>query len=521
MPFSLILFFLSIGVIFFSDVFIVYNTPLLSFFLVLLMPIFLFLSAKTEKKKIYLPVKETFFYLLFIIFSVISTFFAIDKEIAFQSLLIYIAGYLFFIFSFNYQDEIKKKIKPLLIIISIFSILIFILDYLLKLSLFKEGASIFYTGYQHNQLGNLLALGFIVTFPDVLSLFFFIGVLFSYSRTAYFVLSLIIIIQTLKNKIEKKSLVIGTFLILIIGLFYFLTSKNILFTKNKKTLGYRNIYFSYALSSIRELPLFGVGPGNFYYAASKRQVNYGENTATAHNIVLNVLAENGVLAGTFFILFILLIVYRRKKNTNFLLFLALSLIFMFDFSYHYNIFLVLWFIFGGLVLDLKKKREINIIPYSLTIFICVQIILFGHILLNRGLWKQSLLVYPLQKKAYETAIEENIKQKDRSQALNYLKKYDQLFGQSFTVVFEEIKYYQDLDKKKEIVEAYKKLLFLNPFITDTIQINMLNSYIDFYGEKKGRQEIGKILLDIKRIYNIINPKNIIFKKWMIFTNVIN
>ena len=232
MPFSLLLFFLSIWALFISDIFVIYNIPQLSFFLILSVPFFLFLLTKIEKKKIYIPVKETILYLLFIIFSTVSTFLAIDKERAIQFLLIYIAGYLLFIFSFTFQDEIKKKLKPLLISILIFSILIFVLNFLLKLNFLKEPASIFYTGYDHNQLGNLLALGFIVTFPNILSLLLFTGVIFSYSRIAYVTLSLVIIIQTLKNKVEKKSLIIGTFLILIIGLFYFLTSKNIFFTKN-------------------------------------------------------------------------------------------------------------------------------------------------------------------------------------------------------------------------------------------------------------------------------------------------
>lgn len=506
MPFSLLIFFISITGILLVDVFGNYDVSQLSFFLTLLTPFFLFLSTKIEKKKIYIPLYETILYLLFIIFSIISAFFAIDKEIAFKGLLLYGAGYLFFVFCFNYQESFNKYFKWFLIIISLFFFLIFLVDKVFHLNLFTGEASVFYTGYQHNQLGNLLALSFIVTFPNILSFFFFIGVLFSCSRTTYFALFLMIIIQTLRNKIEKKSLIIGIFLILIIGLFYFLVSKNILFTKYKNTFGNRDIYFSYALSSIRELPLFGVGPRNFYYAASKRMINYGKYTTTAHNIILDILTENGVLAGTFFMLFILLIIYKRKKNTNFLLFLALSLMFMSDFIFRFNIFLILWFVFGGLTLDSKKKIKLDIIIPSLAIFIGFHVILFGQILLNQDLWRQSLLVYPLQKKAYETAIEENIRQKDKQQAYYFLQKYDKLFSQCYNVILKEIDYYQAFGEKNKVAILYQQAILSRPLGDIKTLKNMRDFYIELYGNEKANKKMEEILRQVKDLY-LKNDRN--------------
>ncbi len=499
MPLSLLFFFVSITGIFLNDIFATYNIGRLSFFLTLILSFFLFLSAKVEKKKIYIPIKETIFYLLFIIFSVISTFLAIEKEVAFESLLLYGAGYLFFLFSFNYQEEIKKAIKPFLVSLSMLAILAFSINGLFKLSFFKESSSLFYA-YDHNQIGNFLVLGLVSVFPSLLFLLFFVFILFSYSRTAYLSLILIFILQLLKNKLNKKAALIGGLIILVSLIFTVLTTCNLYLTRKKQLVGGRNIYFSYALSSIKEKPWFGVGPGNFYYAASKRQVNYGEGTTTAHNIIFNVLAENGVLAGIFFILFILLIIYRRKKDINFLLFLALSLMFMFDFSYRYNIFLVLWFILGGLVLDSKEKAEINMVIPALIVFIGAQVIIFGQILLNQGLWRQSLIIYPLQKKAYETAIEESIKLKNKQQAYYFLQKYDQLFGRSFQTIFKEIDYYQVLEDKNKIAALYEQAILLRPFVDVRMMKQMRDFYIELYGSSKANEQMAVILRQIKDSY---------------------
>lgn len=505
MPLSLVFFFISLTGIFISNVFVITETVKLNLFLTVLSPFFLFFLAKSEKKKFQIPVKETIFYLLFIIFSVISVFFAIDREIAFESLLIYISCYFYFIFAFNNQEILNKYLKWFLVTISIFSCLIFLADKVFHLNLFQEGASLFYN-YDHNQLGNLLVLGLISVFPSPLFIPLFIFMLFSYSRTAYISVVLMAILVMLKNKIEKKTVIFWSIIILISIIFLVLTTKNLYLTKNKQLFGGRNIYFSYALSSIKEKPWFGVGPNNFYHLTLKRQVNFSEATTTAHNIIVDILTENGALAGIFFTLFILLIINRHKNNNKFLLlFLATLLIFMFDFSYRYNIFLVLFFVFGGLVVNSNEKIEIDMIFPSLVIFIAVQAIIFGQILLGQGSWKQSLLIYPIQKAAYEMAIEENIRQGNTLQSFNYLQKYDQLFGQSSQGMFNIIKYYKALNMRYEVIRSYKKILLANPLLLEIKEGEIINFFIEYYGETKGKEAFTNILNNI--IQNISFIKN--------------
>ena len=497
MTLSLLFFFISLTGIFLSEVFTDYNRLELSTFLVLLTPLFLFLLAKIEKRKIEIPIYETIAYVIFLIFSVVSTAYAIDKEIAIKSLLIYASGYFFFIFSFNYSKELNKYFKYFLILISIFSCLVFLANNIFHLDLFKKGISLFYN-YGHYQIGNLLVLGLLSAFPNPFSLIFFVFILFSYSRTAHISLIVVFIILLFKDKLDKKTALLGA-LIIFASLIFIVLKTNYLQQTGGQWGSGRNIYFSYAISSIKENPLFGTGPGNFIYSVFKRQVNLGEYTDQADNIFLHVLSENGILAGAFFILFILLILYQHKKNINFLIFLALTLMFMSDLSYLFNFFLISWFILGGLTLDSKKKKEVNIIFPVLIVFIGAQLILLSQILLQQGLWRQAIFINPFQKKTYEMAIKENIRQKNKQKARYFLQKYDRVFGRSIAI-FSEIKYYHVLGDKDKASKLFEEALWFRTFTRNNLIWSAWNYYGDYYGRSKADEKMSSILKQIKNSY---------------------
>jgi O-antigen ligase len=497
MVLSLVFFFISITSIFLSEVFVDYNRLELSSFIVILTPFFLFLLSKIEKKKIDIPLKETVIYLIFLVFSVFSTFFAIDKEIAIKSLLVYISGYFFFIFSFNHSESLGNYFKKFLIVISIFSCSIFVLNNVFHLSLFKEHISLFYN-YGHYQIGNLLVLGLLSIFPKPLSLLFFIFIIFSYSRSANIALMTILAFRLFKNKFNKKILLMGG-IILVISLIFIIFKSNYLYQTSNQFVSGRNVYFSYALSSIKEHPLFGIGPGNFVYAVLKNQVNSGEFTYQADNVILQVLSENGILAGIFFIVFILLLLYKHKKGTNFFLFLSLTLMFMSDLSYIFNSFLLLWFILAGLILDSKKKIEINIFFPVIIIFIFTQIILFGQIALKQGLWRQSLFIFPLQKNAYKTAIVENIIHKNKQQANYFLQKYHYFFGESVAILY-EIDYYNALGEKSKMITLYERSLLFRTYLNLNIR-RAWYFYRDIYGNSRGNEKMAEILKKVKKTYS--------------------
>lgn len=529
MSFPLIFFYLSIGTIFSLDIFSSYNISELSFFFALTLSLFLFLSIQIGKKKIYIPVKETIFYLIFIIFSIISTSLAIDKEVAVQSLLIYVAGYFFFIFAFNYQENLNKYFKWFLIIISIFSSLIFLINKIHPLNLFNDGSSLFYNGYYHNEVGNVIILGILVCLYLVLFkkknifiallLFFLPFFIFSYSRSAYLA---IIIVGTIFFFIKKNwSLVV--FLVLITSLF-FVTTKEIrnyfpssvdnwlvnklLIPEQKSLTGKRFQHFYYALKSIKDKPLFGVGPGNLYLATVKYQFNREEMTMSAHNILLDIIAENGTLAGVSFLIFLAFIFKRMKKNLYFYLFLSLTLIFLFDFSYRYTSMLLIWIILAGITLNSNKDDiEINnmtILLPVIIVFIFGQIILIGKFLNNIGLSDLSLKLYPLNSDAYMKIIETNIKSGNTKNALNYLIIYDLNFKDGHVADYNKGKFYEELNDKKNSIYFYKKTLYDTPILASTILNKIVVLYVSLYGERLGRREVEKFINQFRK--EVIIPK---------------
>ena len=530
MPFSLVLFFLSIGAIFFSDVFNTYKTSQLSFLLVLLTPALLFLSAKMEKKKIYVPVKETAFYLLFIIFSTISTFLAINKDTAVQLLLTYYSGYLFFIFAFNYQENLNKYFKWFLIIISVFSSLIFLINKIYPLRLFKDGASLFYNGYYHNEVGNVIILGILICFYlflfkkknvfIALLLFFLPFFIFSYSRSAYLA---IIVVGTILLFIKKNWLLVAL-IILITGLFFVTTKevnrffpttvrkfveKKLLVSKEKSFTGKRQQHFYYALLAAKEKPFFGIGPNNLYSLTGKYQFNWEEQTNTAHNFILDIIAENGTLAGISFLMFLALLFIKMKKNLYYYLFFSLTLIFLFDFSYRYPSVFLFWIILAAISLphdkDNLKINNAAILLSIITLFIFSQIILISKGLYNLGLVDLSLKIYPLNKETYRKVIEANIRQGEKTEALKNITKFNSVFNKGSNVNLNIGKYYEDLNEKKQAIYFYEKAVYDRPLLTSTILSKIVFLNVSLYGEDVGRVETEKFINQFKKDVKI--PKN--------------
>jgi hypothetical protein len=448
--------------------------------------VILFFVYKNRLKQIRIP-KSGLFYLAFIILSIISSSRAIDSEIGFNNIFVYISGLLIIIFSFNLKEQLKKNLFKFIIISSVIFLLTYLINISFKLHLFNNSASLLYQ-YDHIQLGNLLVLPFIILFPNFLSWIFFVFVLFSYSRTAY--LALIIGIFTSINNNFLKILIV-----LITLTFLFVTTKNIFFTKNKKPFGFRNIYFNYAISSIRENPLFGVGPGNFYYAASKRLTNYNQNTTTAHNILLDILAENGVLAALFFMLFIYLFINKAKKDIFFWLFISLTVIFLFDFSYRFNSFLFLWLLLLTMISNKKESISVNSPLFFILLLIVSQLI----IVRESGYFKNSINPILFKKEIYFKEVEKEIIAYQPQKAIQYLDNLGDNFDRNFTITRKKAFYYNILGQTGKSLLYYKKTVSLYPFILvldPKIADKILKLNQDIYIDQKGTSEASQFFVDL-------------------------
>lgn len=521
------LFYFFLFLLFLSETFHISSFPRLSFCLSLVFILTALLKQIIKNKKIFFP-KSSIFFAFFLVFSGVSIFFAIDKQVAFKTTLTYISAFLIFILTFNYKEKLKPNLSLFIIYSSIIFILIFLFGKLLKLNFITEGSSLFYSGLDHSQWSNYLVLGGLAalnyflekkkSFFGFLFIIFLFFLLVNYSRTGYLALfiGILMLINQYKNKGSIFKTIVTSFSLFILLLFFLISNKdinlpkqlslfrNFLITKvnlpsGKEFLGKRNIYFLYSLSSITEKPLFGVGPGNFQFASLKRQLYYDQNTTTAHNIILDILVENGLIAGAFLLLFLIYTFIKAKKDIYFYLLSSLTIIFLFDFSYRFDSFLFLWFVLLGLVTEDKKNLFVNNYLVMFFTLIIYQPILLGQFLLNIGHYKEALIIYPFQKTSYTQLIEKAIQEKNYKKIKTYLVKFDELFKGDIIITLKKAEYHDILGEREKAVYFYEKKINLYPFSivsNKNILDRILTLNISLYGRDLGRKKTAVFLKDI-------------------------
>lgn len=365
-----------------------------SFALILVMPIFLFILDFILKRQITVPKIPTILYGGFIFFSLISTIFSLDVGRSFLYLLFYIALYGVFLYVYNHREELKKYLIPFIFTLSfIFSVYSIFVDYfiLLNPAFFYpgNGAQYVYARYGlHNSRGDVLIIPMVISFYfmfkkkyilfNILSVMFFLPfILYSYSRSALvslLVVLLCLLVYKWKLLIQQRNIfpMTASFVVML-----FLLSVTVITTQEvNQVRGIREIkdnvaevvtlyekplfqdriqYLKYALLSIVENPLWGVGSDNYIVISQKAYTQLGFTTNTSHNIVIDIISENGSIASLFFLAFIVWIFFKGKKDV--LLFGALVVLLNFQTHYSFKIysFLLLFIIFLGVIIREKKK----------------------------------------------------------------------------------------------------------------------------------------------------------------------
>ncbi len=366
-------------------------------YLIIILSSPLFLLARRRPTK--LPARITPMITLFLVLSFISILFSQNVKTSILLFLFYISCFSVFVFAYSIRNELKKFMPTFLLIFgfifSIYSLVVSFFASRIPQIVPHEGYQLVYSyTSSHNHLGDYLLLPLIVCFYYLFSnrpkspknnllsiiynlciLFFLPYFLFSYSRSAYVALTgvlLIMLINFYRTRMMKiSSARIGITLIVLVlsGLFMFSVVRSgtntrfsqvtkVLVEKNalsfKDPYGSRIDYLREGILSAIEKPLFGVGPGNFYLASIKYTKVPGLWTHTAHNIFLEILVENGILAGAVFVLIIFELLRRSEKNLFFFLALALLLNFQTDYTYRiYSLFL-LFFVLLGIIYKEKS-----------------------------------------------------------------------------------------------------------------------------------------------------------------------
>lgn len=426
----IILFYSLLLIIFlFEGVGIARGREIGAFFLISF-PFFLFLFDVIDGKEIILPFWITFFYSAFLFFSVLATLFSQDLVRSIFFIQMYFSVFLVFIYIINRKAFLEKYFLPFLLSLSIFFSI-----YSLFVNVAERNGWLFFvpaTGYQlvfsrfgsHNHLGDLLAVTLVILSGKFLTkssqrkslisiIIFFPFFLFSYSRSAYqaFIGGIIFLFLNLKKNFSyltnfrRMSILFMIFISVIFFLITIEEVKNIPFLdslhfdliENTKLLpktffANRNLFIRDGLYSIADKPLLGVGPGNYIYASAKYMIIPDYRTDSSHNILIDILSENGVPAGIFFFLFFAGIFIRKKKDIFiFASFFTLFLNFQTDYTHRIFSLFLLFFVLAGFILDFRSdekfiplqgwKKHIPLL-LSLIIFISVQIALIsGNFLL--------------------------------------------------------------------------------------------------------------------------------------------
>ncbi len=332
------------------------------YFGVLVGLVILFL-AKLCKRRVDLPHGFRLFSLFLFAF-LISIIWSQDRRRSFEFLVLFIGGGLFWLGFYNLREKFKKGFPWMLIFLGLaFGELFAISEYFgglgfNYLSLFLPVTP----ARQHNHLGDFWALVLIVAAylltkkkRKIALLLIVLGGFFltmSLSRASYVALIVGILYLFIRKGLVKHKRLIWFFIALSTTLF--------LYAGTKKSTLLSRPYFIQAIAGFLHHPL-GVGVRNFPAISSdpaNQLFSMRGFSVLAHNIILEFMTGMGIIA-LVFIAWLTQIgqaVWQNKSSKTFLfqaLFVALSINFLFDYTYIIPTMLWLWFMTLGLSYDEK------------------------------------------------------------------------------------------------------------------------------------------------------------------------
>lgn len=329
----------------------------------------------------------------------------------------------------------------------------------------------------------------------IIFIFLSICLFLTNSRSAFITIfiSFIYIIITSKKTNKFKIFTTITAILLTLIAFFFLSENT-----SKTIDGYRFEYWSEALQATINRPLFGQGPGNFFYISKQFQNKAFVNTNYAHNSFLEFLSTYGLIfTSLFYILIISALIYQKRHSPlNFILGTTGLISSFFESSWNsVGIFCIsLFFIFYNYPkLYINKKSDSkpkSILKYFLLLFfisytlselayvnknylLSVSLNPFNYKprqeLANQGTYLKSNDIFI---KNYFYPYELFIKnQNPRPHNLPYFYKIIDLNPKESIVEYTRLSYYyyqnKDFDNLKNITDKASK--YINPFQFTTSQ----------------------------------------------------
>ncbi len=345
--------------------------------LIISLPCLMLVSDFVYKKIWQIPIKISLYWMVFLIISLVTTFFSSNFNKSFEYHYYFISLYFIFLYFYNHRELFSDLILLLFWISGIYACYMFAIYIGYSffgaplLTIPTHGYQFVYSRFgSHTHLGDMMVLTCVALLFNYIKVkkkvyliyggIAFLFILFSFSRSAYFslIVTLVFFMLWYIKYFNKK--ILFTFIVgLLVALFMnflvvkefssvpylghiHLATKNLLHLNEKEITAKRFEFIHQSVLAIVERPLTGYGPGNFL-EASGQYTSYGTRTHSAHNLVFDVAVEYGVLGLLIFLLIIGEILRKNIKSPTLITFMLVAFLVNSLTDYTYRIYSYLMF----------------------------------------------------------------------------------------------------------------------------------------------------------------------------------
>lgn len=496
-------------------------------------PFVLFLTDFWNKNVIAVPEKLTVTFILFSVFTAISTVFAVHIQTAFEHQLFYLGIFIFFLYVYNHKDELINTVPFFIALLTVILLLyaLFINLILPDNLSFLIPVVDYQFPYVQKTDDNHYAFGAFLLIPLVLSYCFhakkfslktgvlvftlFIGLLLSFLRAAYLAFTAVALLAAVSSpKIKKNKIQIIIFLSVIILTVFLITDfrfyipiisdiHTILINRfevieYKFFLNGRLEFFQQAVLSVLEKPLTGFGPFNYFYASMRFTSMDAATTGSSHNLLLDIFVEHGVVSGVIFLFIIILFIKSiwikffggtlQEKSVS-SVFFALFILFQFS-HYHkfYFLFIIFFFIAALLYSEKQIVKDIQqtLLKASLCLVLLAFIIVASTHFLKKHDYRIAQILYPISAQAIQSEIVHLSGEKRYYDAERSIQKLYSLHPENPLILDFIGNYYTNKGDHTTSIEYYKQALQYAPhevvFLT-FIYESLVKTGQEDYGKK--------------------------------------
>lgn len=517
--------------------------PIFVIFPLILLPFYSKNQWVYGKKNVFILL-GSFIYLVYLLYICLFSF---NRQVSFEFVVFLFSLFLLFLVVRQKWMEIQQpllySILGLGILFCLYSLLVPItLHYNLFYLYPENGYQYIYSLFgSHSHLGDFLVFPLLISFYFyiqqkrkwwlLLFSFYFSFFLFSYSRTAYigFFIGFILMCWNFRQEISKKQKKIALSLLIGSIMFFPLIATNTLQQRNfnsifeifhiipvqKSVIETREGYVLQGVKGFLTYRYYGTGLGNFGYISKMFVEVPGQETASSHNVFMDVLVETGTVSFVFFIFFTVLLLRAIKKNHSSIfavLLLSWFIMIQFDYLHQMYSYLTLFPLFlTGLLYQERYPKKISngseIIIRSEVIITCMFLLSFlaiyfaSTILLFQKKYEFSRTIYPLQRPAYENDLDKK----------NLLETYIRLFPGEYTGWFFLAKTYEKEGTLIKAIENYEKGFWLDPFQNLLMAERIYDLKVKYQNKKEAKQFADKLFI---RLNNDSDNEIFGYKYWL-------